>query len=63
MEGLTLKEIAGKLGLPAQTVKMRLYRSGIKPIFYAGPTAIYPREALEVASGPRRRGRKPKAGE
>jgi len=61
MEGFTVKEIAGKLGLPAQTVKMRLYRAGIKPIFYAGPTAIYPQEALEIVSGPRHRGPKPKA--
>jgi len=61
MQGLTVKEIAERLGLPPQTVKMRLYRAGIKPVTYAGPTAIYPQEALEIVSGPRHRGPKPKA--
>ena len=61
MQGLTVKEIAERLGLPPKTVKMRLYRAGIKPVTYAGPTAIYPQEALEIASGPRHRGPKPKA--
>ena len=61
MQGLTVKEIAERLGLPPKTVKMRLYRAGIKPVTYAGPTAIYPQEALEIVSGPRHRGPKPKA--
>jgi len=61
MQGLTVKEIAERLGLPPKTVKMRLYRAGIKPVAYAGPTAFYDESALEIASAPRRRGPKPKA--
>jgi hypothetical protein len=57
----TVKEIAGKLGLPPKTVKMRLYRAGIKPVTYAGPTAIYPQKPSKIVSGPRHRGPKPKA--
>jgi len=61
MQGLTVKEIAERLGLPPKTVKMRLYRAGIKPVAYAGPTAFYDESALEIASAPRHRGPKPKA--
>jgi CO/xanthine dehydrogenase Mo-binding subunit len=48
VNGLTVKEIAEKLGLGQPAVKMRLRVAGIKPIGYAGPTALYPESALEA---------------
>jgi len=50
MEGLTIREMAEKLGLQQPAVKMRLRVAGIKPISYAGPTAIYAPSSLEAIS-------------
>jgi len=47
MEGLTIREMAEKLGLSQPATKMRLRIANIKPIEYAGPTAIYAKSALE----------------
>jgi hypothetical protein len=49
MQGLTIKEMAIMLGLPPQTIKMRLVRAGVKPQSYAGQCGIYEENALEVA--------------
>jgi hypothetical protein len=48
MNGLTIREMAEKLGLGQPAVKMRLRVAGIKPIEYAGPTAVYDKSALEA---------------
>ena len=48
MDGLTIAEIAEKLGIKPGTAKVRLQRAGIKPQSYAGPTAVYAPEALEA---------------
>jgi hypothetical protein len=47
MEGLTIAEIALALGLLPNTVKARLRRASIKPVGYAGPTAIYSPDVIE----------------
>jgi hypothetical protein len=61
MEGLTIAEMAERSGLTAATVKTRLYRAGIKPIAYAGPTAFYAEAAYEAVKGERSMGRPKKA--
>jgi hypothetical protein len=61
MNGLTIREIVDKTNLKYSTVRMRLFRAGIKPVAYCGPVALYPESALEIVSGPRHRGPKPKA--
>jgi hypothetical protein len=61
MNGLTIKEMAEKLGLGQPAVKMRLRVAGIKPIEYAGPTAVYPASALDAISNVPGKGRPPKA--
>jgi len=43
--GLTIQEIAEKLGISYSTAQKRLSRSGIKPILKED---LYPPEALEV---------------
>jgi predicted ArsR family transcriptional regulator len=48
MNGMTAKEIGDALGIHQKAAKTRLRRAGIIPIGYAGPTAIYPQEAIEV---------------
>ena len=64
MEGITIAEMAERSGLTAATVKTRLYRAGIKPIAYAGPTAFYAEAAFEAVKGERPMGRpkKPTSG-
>ncbi|GHU23470.1 hypothetical protein FACS1894172_08360 [Spirochaetia bacterium] len=47
MEGLTVNEIGQRLGIHPKVAKMRLRKAGLKPVEYAGPTAIY---ALEVVN-------------
>ena len=44
MKGLTITEIAEKLGITYLTAKQRLLRAGIKPIT---KEAVYPETALE----------------
>jgi len=41
MEGLTVNEIGSALGIHPKAAKMRLRARGLKPVAYAGPTAIY----------------------
>jgi len=48
VEGLTVKEMAEMLGLGQPAVKMRLRVAGIKPVSYAGPTAVYDKSAMEA---------------
>lgn len=61
MNGYTIAEIAGRLGLAPDTVKRRLQRAGIKPASYAGPTGIYDKGALEAIHDSAGPGRPPKA--
>jgi hypothetical protein len=62
MEGLTITEIAGLLGITPEAAKLRLYRAGIKPIT---KEAIYDPSCVdqirEVSKGgrPRKNGEKP----
>jgi hypothetical protein len=60
MNGLTIKELAETLGLGQAAVKMRLRVASIKPIEYAGPTAIYDKSALEAIRNVPGKGRPPK---
>jgi hypothetical protein len=60
MNGLTVKEMAEKLGLGQPAVKMRLRVAGIKPVEYAGPTAVYSESALEASRNVPGKGRPPK---
>jgi hypothetical protein len=59
MHGLTIREMAERLNLTTYCVKMRLRRAGIKPLSYAGITAVYPEAALETAAIARSEGRPP----
>ncbi len=61
MEGLTITEMAEALGLGQPAVKMRLRVANIKPVSYAGPTAIYDKSALEAIRNVPGKGR-PKKG-
>jgi len=47
MKGLTIKEMAEKLGISANTVKQRLFQRGIKPIC---KDALYDVSALKQIS-------------
>jgi len=48
MTGLTVAEIGVQLGISPQAAKQRLFRAGITPVGYAGPTAIYAPEVVEA---------------
>jgi predicted ArsR family transcriptional regulator len=61
MNGLTIAEMAKKLGIPTDTVKRRLQRIGIKAKEYAGPTAVYDKSALDAIRNVRGRGRPKKS--
>ena len=41
MDGLTVKEIAERLGITSDTAKKRLQKHKLTPKEYAGPTALY----------------------
>jgi hypothetical protein len=41
MNGMTVNEIGAALGIHPKAAKTRLRTKGIKPIGYAGPTALY----------------------
>lgn len=45
---MTIAEFAATLKRAPGTVKMQLIRKGIKPIGYAGPTALYDPSSLEA---------------
>jgi hypothetical protein len=47
MKELTVKEIAEKLGISQANAKMRLYRTGIKPVRLIGQTGIYNPAVIE----------------
>ena len=57
MEGMTISEIAKKLGITYFAAKQRLLRAGIKPIT---KEAIYPNDAWERISDVPGKGRPPK---
>jgi predicted ArsR family transcriptional regulator len=57
MNGMTVNEIGEALGIHPKAAKTRLRRAGIEPIDYAGPTAIYPMEAVETIRSVPGRGR------
>jgi hypothetical protein len=57
MEGMTIPEIAGKLGITYLAAKQRLLRAGIKPIT---KEAIYPNDAWEKIRDTPGPGRPPK---
>ena len=48
MEGLTVAEIAAMLKIQPCTAKKRLQTQAIKPIGYAGPTALYSEDVIEM---------------
>jgi hypothetical protein len=57
MEGLTLTEMAEKLGLPQRTIERRVQRAGIKPLT---KEALYPPDTLEkIREAKRGRPKKP----
>jgi hypothetical protein len=58
MEGMTIPEIAEKLGITYLAAKQRLLRAGIKPIT---KEAIYPNDAWEAIRDVPGKGRPPKA--
>jgi len=59
MKGITIKEMAEKLGIPANTVRQRLFQRGIKPIC---KDAIYDVSALKQISDFGPKGFQPKDG-
>jgi IS30 family transposase len=63
--GLTVSEMASELGENPDTIKRRLQRKEIKPIAYAGPTALYDPSVIELIRNVPGKGRprKPKDGE
>jgi hypothetical protein len=44
VEGITISEMAEKLGIPKHTVETRLSRAGIEPVFYG---SLYSPDTLE----------------
>lgn len=60
MEGLTAKEMAERLKLSMNAVKVRLYRAGIKPKGYCGMTALYDEAAFNAIKQSRGPGRPPR---
>jgi transposase len=60
MNGLTVSEMVKILGRMPSTIKKQLKAAGIKPIEYAGPTAVYDKSAIEAIRNVPSRGRPPK---
>ena len=58
MQGVTITEIAKKLGITYLTAKQRLLRAGIKPLT---KEAVYPESALEAIRNVPSKGRPKKA--
>jgi hypothetical protein len=48
MDAMTVNEIGTALGIHPKAAKMRLRTKGIKPIGYAGPTALYDPSCVEA---------------
>jgi len=59
-KGLTVAEMAKELNRASDTIKRQLQRKGIKAQSYAGPTALYPKSALEAIRVVNSVGRPPK---
>jgi len=57
MEGYTKAEMADMLGIPEETVNMRIFRQGIKPMT---KDALYDKTVLEAIRNVPSRGRPPK---
>jgi hypothetical protein len=47
MNGMTVNEVGAALGIHPKAAKTRLRRANIKPIGYAGPTALYDPSCIE----------------
>jgi hypothetical protein len=47
MNGMTVNEVGSALGITGKAAKMRLRTKKIKPIGYAGPTALYDPSCVE----------------
>jgi hypothetical protein len=47
MNGMTVNEIGAALAISPKAAKQRLRARGIKPIGYAGPTALYDPSCIE----------------
>jgi transposase len=60
MEGLTIKEIAERLGIQRKAVQKRLEAAQIKPKEFAGKTAIYDLSVVAKIEKVRGKGRPPK---
>jgi hypothetical protein len=48
MNGMTVNEIGAALGINPKAAKMRLRTKEIKPIGYAGPTALYDPSCVDL---------------
>jgi Zn-dependent peptidase ImmA (M78 family) len=48
MEGIPILEIAQKLGISSEAVKMRFHRRGIKPIRYIGSAGLYRESDIDI---------------
>jgi predicted ArsR family transcriptional regulator len=57
VEGITISEMAEKLGIPKHTVETRLSRAGIEPVFYG---SLYAPDTLDkIRDAKRGRPKKP----
>jgi IS30 family transposase len=63
MDGLTVAEMVKILNRLPSTIKKELKAAGIKPIEYAGPTAIYDPSAIETIRSVPGKGRPKKSPE
>ena len=63
MNGMTVKEIGEALKIHPKAAKTRLRTKGIKPIGYAGPTALYDPSCVEAIREVSKGGRPRKATE
>jgi hypothetical protein len=48
MEGIPVSEIAKRLGITSEAVKMRFKRREIKPFKYIGPTGLYTEKDIDA---------------
>jgi transposase len=61
MTGLTIREIAEKLGISPKATMARLLTAGIQPKTHAGKTNIYDESVVEILQNTPSRGRPKKA--
>jgi hypothetical protein len=59
MEGLTIDEMAKRLGLPYKTIAQRILRGGHEPIFSGNLYSVEVFEAIKSSPGKGRPPRKP----